>query len=288
MSEILQIRDHYNKSLLGLRNVVGTGIGEKYVNGLPTGTPAIVVFVENKFSENGFHKLSDADIVPSSLDNIPTDVIEVGKIVKQGLQQRVRPLVPGYSCGHGKITAGTLGGFFRDRDGDIVALSNNHVMANENASQIGDVIYQPGPTDATSECKFMGWPDNVIDLPYFGTLKNFVKINAANNLQDSAIAKIHEKLVKDGAINPVYPIIGKKANGWAIAKVGDQVQKCGRTSGHTTGSVIALHSTFTIEYDFGPAEFNDCIVTTFMSKGGDSGSVIYDFNMNAIGLLFAG
>jgi hypothetical protein len=119
-------------------------------------------------------------------------------------------------------------------------------------------------------------------------LKDFVKLNAQNNQQDSAITKIHPKLIELNLINPIYPIIGRKANGWASPKVGDQLQKCGRTTAHTTGSVIALHGTFTIQYDFGPATFQDCIVSTFMSKGGDSGSIIYDFNMNAIGLLFAG
>lgn len=288
MSDVVQVKEQFDQAIHRLQNVVGTGVGEKYVNGLPTGEPAILVFVEKKLPKNGTIGIHSAeDIVPSSLDNIPTDVIEVGKIVKQQFKRRVRPLIPGFSCGHGDITAGTIGGFFKDRDGDIVVLSNNHVIANENSAQIGDLIYQPGPLDASRITGFGGW-DNPAALPYFATLKNFVKINSGNNLQDSAIAKIHPRFLELGMIKPEYPVIGKKATGWGVAKVGDQLQKCGRTTGHTTGSVLALNGTFTVGYDFGPAEFKNCIVTTFMSRGGDSGSVIYDLNMNAVGLLFAG
>ena len=289
MADPLEVKENNKQALLKLPNVVGTSVGRKYVNGLPTDEPAILVFVETKMTPDGvISKYSAEQMIPTSLDSIPTDVIEVGKIVKQAQTTRVRPLIPGYSCGHGSITAGTIGGFFRDKDGDIVVLSNNHILAWENAAKIGDPIFQPGPTDASQPCQFSGWIDPVSNLPYFGTLKNFITIKDRGNVQDSAIAKVHDKLVNLGMVSPTYPIVGRKAAGWGAANIGDNVQKCGRTTSHTTGSVIGLHGTFTIEYDFGPAEFNDCIVTTFMSRGGDSGSVIYDLNMNAVGLLFAG
>ena len=290
MSDAKNAQEAYQKKLMKIPTVVGTGVGEKYVDGVSTGKPAVIVFVEKKYTETGLlRKYSAKDMVPQTLDCIPTDIIEVGKIVKQAsLRSKVRPLVPGYSVGHGDITAGTIGGFFLDQDGDLVALSNNHVLANENAARLGDPMYQPGPIDTSARMNFRDWPDPVNNLPYFGTLKKFAKINKRGNSQDSAIAKIHKKFIDMGLVDATYPIIGRKAAGFDTAKVGDQVQKCGRTSGYTTGKVIALHGNFTVGYDFGAAEFVDCVVTTNMSQGGDSGSVIYDLDMNAVALLFAG
>ena len=290
MLDTIKVKEAYQNKLMKIPTVVGAGVGEKYVNGIPTGKPAILIFVEKKMTERGIlRKYSAKEIIPQSLDSIPTDVIEVGKIVKQAsLRKKVRPLVPGYSVGHGSITAGTMGGFFLDRDGDLVVLSNNHILANENAASVGDPIYQPGPIDTSARLNFRGWPDPVNGLPYFGTLKKFVRLKRTGNTHDSAIAVINKKLIDLGLISDVYPIIGKKAAGFKAARVGDQLQKCGRTSGYTTGRVIALHGTFSVGYDFGVAKFNDCVVTTNMSRGGDSGSIIYDLSMNAVALLFAG
>jgi len=264
-------------NLLKKNNVCGTAVGEKWVDGKPTGEEAVLVFVQKKFSKTGlFMKYSADELIPENIDGVPTDVIEVGNIVKQaGFKQRVRPIVPGYSCGHGGITAGTMGGFFYDENNDPVMLSNNHVAANENNAKIGDLIYQPGPIDSRSRQSI-------------GKLKKFVKINKNNNIQDSAITQIDPELIFGNMVSPIYPVINQGASGFGDAKVNMPVQKCGRTTGYTTGRVIGLNGTFTIEYDFGPAKFNKCVILSAMSKGGDSGSIIYDMSMKAVGLLFAG
>ncbi len=71
------------------------------------------------------------------------DVRYVGRVQKMEtpttLQNRRRPLVIGCSIGHHKITAGTLGCFVIDRaTDDLLILSNNHVLASENAAKVGD------------------------------------------------------------------------------------------------------------------------------------------------------
>jgi len=271
--------------------IVGVGVGVKWVNGKPTNAPAIVMFVEKKRSKSDvISKFSAEEIIPQSIGGIPTDVIEVGKIVKQEFTSKVRPIQPGFSAGQKDITAGTIGGFFIDRDQDPVALSNCHVFANEGRAKIKDLIYQPGPIDAGPiiNVPFKGWISPVADLPCFGTLKKFVKLKSKNNLQDSAIAYIHEKVIQQSLINPIYPTINKALAGFGEASVNQNVQKCGRTTGYTTGRVIAIHASFTVGYDFGSAAFNDCIVMSGMSNGGDSGSLILDMDMNVVGLLFAG
>ncbi len=72
--------------------------------------------------------------------------------VVRGVQYRPRALVAetiltaGSSIGHYKVTAGTLGGFVRDREG-VYILSNNHVLANSNKAEGPDPILLPGPAD---------------------------------------------------------------------------------------------------------------------------------------------
>lgn len=284
----LKVKEEYKDRLLDKPNVLGTGIGKKIVDG--SEQDAIIIFVEEKLDkETVISKFSAEDVIPDTLNGIPTKVIETGQIVKQGYQQRVRPVRPGFSAGHGSITAGTIGGFFKDKDNDIVALSNNHVFAWENKAKYGDPIYQPGPMDSNlSTIKFKNWDQPVINLPYFGTLKKFLGLNRSNNMHDSAIAKVHQSYIDGGLVDYRYPELNKPLAGFAQATMGLEVLKCGRTTGLTRGKVVALHGSFTIGYDFGPARFNDCIVLSGMSSGGDSGSLILDNNMNAVGLLFAG
>lgn len=289
MSELELLKDSIQDRIISMPSVNGIGVGMKWVNGQPTNKPAILVFVQSKMPKDGvISKYSVQEVIPKKIDGITTDVVEVGYIKKQGLTAEVRPIKPGYSCGHGDITCGTIGGIFIDRDGDPVILSNNHVLANENKASVGDPIYQPGPADTTGDISFKGWDDTPAQLPYFATLKNFVQLQSSGNTQDTAIAKIHNKFMESGMVDYMYPVINKQLSGVGSAKVGMQVQKLGRTTGYTTGRVIATNASFTVGYDFGEARFNNCVVCSAMSKGGDSGSIIMDTNMNAIALLFAG
>lgn len=62
---------------------------------------------------------------------------------------RVRPLMAGVSIGNARITAGTLGWFGR-LDGEIVIISNAHVLTDRPESPnppVNPVIVQPGPID---------------------------------------------------------------------------------------------------------------------------------------------
>lgn len=289
MEDVRQVQESITDQYLNLKTVNGVGVGHKWVNGTPTDTPAILVFVQKKNTKSSIiGKFSAAELIPSEIDGIPIDVIEVGDLVKQGFESKVRPIVPGHSCGHRQITAGTIGGIFLDKDNHPVILSNNHVIANENNAKIGDPIYQPGPLDSRGDISFTGWGGSPINTPYFATLKDFEKLSTSGNRQDSAIAKIHESFITAGMINHIYPTVNKPLAGFATPTVNMAVQKMGRTTGYTTGRVIGLNASFTIKYDIGQLRFNNCVVCTPMSAGGDSGSLIFDMNMNAVALLFAG
>jgi hypothetical protein len=183
-------------------------------------------------------------------------------------RRRIRPIIGGTSVGHLGVTAGTIGGIFKDRNNQVVILSNNHVLANTNNAKIGDTIIQPGRADRGKTS------DKVAVLKKFVTLKNGVN-------QDSAIAKVTTKYA--ATINKIG-----KVKGFASAKMNQKVRKSGRTTSHTSGKVIGLNGTFNVDYGGVSYSIRNCIVTTFMSKGGDSGSLLMDYSQKAVGLLFAG
>jgi hypothetical protein len=214
------------------------------------------------------------------------DVRFVGRIAKHAgpwYRSRLRPLRPGGSIGHYRITAGTIGAFARDRKTKrIVILSNNHVLANENDAKVGDAILQPGDYDNGKRPK-----DAIATLARWVELKP----NRKNEV-DAAIAFLKKSIDFD-PLN--YDAFGKLA-GVRTAPILEQiaVSKVGRTTGLTRGRITATEvDDVVVSYDVGSVSFDDQIEIEStedspFSSGGDSGSLILDENMNACGLLFAG
>src|SRR3989454_4126117 len=141
----------YEADIFARANVVGVAIGHKMIRGRETDEPWIVVFGEAKRPEG---QLRHRDVVPKAFGHVRTDIVETGRFHALRSEQavdlertkRIRPAPGGVSIGHVQITAGTLGVLAR-RNGRPVILSNNHVLANQNAGRVGDPILQPGPAD---------------------------------------------------------------------------------------------------------------------------------------------
>lgn len=214
------------------------------------------------------------------------DVRFVGRIAKHGLpwyRMRQRPLLPGGSVGHFKITAGTIGATARDKKtGRDVILSNNHVLANENAARIGDAILQAGVIDGGSlKRDTVGKLSKSIDL-----------ITKRANLVDAAIATIAKSIDFDAV---GYKGIGRLA-GSRTAPIlpGMAVKKLGRTTGLTSGKVSAIEvDNVVVDYDLGSLSFDnqveiESVGNSSFSAGGDSGSLILDEENLGCALLFAG
>jgi hypothetical protein len=73
------------------------------------------------------------------------------------------------------------------------------------------------------------------------------------------------------------------------ASLGQTVRKSGRTTDFTTGTITLLNATVNVAYGAKTARFVGQVITTPMSQGGDSGSLIVDGSENkAVGLLYAG
>ncbi len=193
------------------------------------------------------------------------------------------PVPIGVSTGHPNITAGTIGA--RVTDGtNVYALSNNHVYADENNAIIGDNVLQPGSFDAGID------PDDAI-----GTLFDFEPIvfdDFTPNEVDAAIA-----LSSTANLGNATPSDGYGTPGSATVSVVDalglNVQKYGRTTGLTDGTVTMINATVRVGYSSGIARFVDQIIVQSnkpVIKAGDSGSLLVtDDGWNSpVGLLFAG
>jgi len=210
------------------------------------------------------------------------DVRLIGHLVKRddGFQQRHRPIRPGISVGHFRITSGTIGCFV-ERGRKTFILSNNHVLADENAGEPGDVILQPGDADGGRR------PRDVV-----ATLARFVRlVRRGTNTMDCALAELTE-----GVEFGVIPLgIRRHLHAKPVPpEAGSRVEKVGRTTGHTRGRVTAFEvDDVVVRYDFGNARFDGQIEIAGgqapFSASGDSGSLIFTSgDRRPYALLFAG
>ncbi len=264
-------------------NIVGVGIGPKVTDGRLTKRFSIRFYVERKVAKGAVPK---KDRLPAKIDGVPTDVIETGRFYAFATpiaQQRRRPTKGGCSCGFqasGFVMAGTLGCLVTDGGGRFI-LSNNHVLADENALPLGSPIFQPGLLDSGNAAT-----DKVARLSKFVTIK---KLPAKNEV-DCAIAGV---LTQNLCSPKFLPKVSLGSTTPIAAAVGMKVHKHGRTTGYTRGQVVDIAADVNVGYDFGTARFVDQIIVIgdsgSFSDAGDSGSLIVDRKTRkATGLLFAG
>jgi hypothetical protein len=230
--------------------------------------------------------------IQASLDAIKiaargeVSIRSVGRVVKQQLTTRVRPLSIGYSVGHVKITAGTIGCFVSSQlpgePGDFI-LSNNHVLADENRARPGDEIVQPGPADGGQS------PGDVV-----ADLSRFVPLTlTGKNDIDAAAALVVEGIAVDAlTLQGLGALAGVRET---PLESGETVWKVGRTTGLTQGTVTATEvDDLAVGYDIGTLVFDNqveigpAVAGQPFSMGGDSGSLIVDAQRFAVALLFAG
>ena len=162
---VQEVKRQYESLIMGKENVVATGIGFKLAGDTMTNEISIIVSVVKKLP---LAQLTEAALVPKSFDGMRTDVIETGLIVaQQDPKQKLRPARPGCSIGHYQITAGTFGCLVK-RGTQVYILSNNHVLANSNAAQLGDAIWQPGKYDGGASADQIGTLEQFIPIGFPG------------------------------------------------------------------------------------------------------------------------
>jgi len=284
---VREVQQRHTAKLMAQKGVVGTAVGLS-----ENSQPAMLVLLE------------DASVagIPTELDGVSVRSIVTGKIEalasKKARPDKGRPSQPrinpkgyfqrpvpiGVSTGNmNECSAGTIACRV-SKGGAVYALSNNHVYALENnatAGKDGDKVVQPGLYD--TRCVYN--PDYVI-----GTLAAFVPIEfspTASNTIDAAIALSSEESLGNSTPADGY---GTPSSKTADAALGMAVQKYGRTSSLTRGTIVGINGTVNVGYSSGTARFVDQILITPGSfiRSGDSGSLmVTDPGKNPVGLLFA-
>jgi PKD repeat protein len=274
----IDVQTRHNDRLLAISGVVGTAVGLD-----EDGKPTIKLFT----SEPGISGL------PDDLEGVPVKVEVTGMFYAlQGVDPTgrfPRPVPTGVSVGHPNVTAGSIGFRVKDGAGNVFILSNNHVLANQNNASIGDAALQPGAYDGGTD------PADRI-----GTLYDFEPIEFARgrrvpkNAMDAAIAQTSTAMLGYSTPSGGYGTPGTTV---VQPSVGLAVQKYGRTTGLTHGTVSEVNVTVDVCYEgyifcTKSARFTKQFAVTpgTFSGGGDSGSgiVIDNANADVVGLLFAG
>jgi len=275
--DIMAVQHRHTPELMRREGIIGTGIRLREGAG-----QAIVVYAVSPAH-------AAAARIPPGLEGFDVEVVVTGRIdaINYNIPTtKERPAPNGFSVGHYDITAGTIGAKVKDAAGNSYILSNNHVLANSNNGSIGDPILQPGPYDGGTAA------DQIGTLAAFQT----IVMGGANNTMDAAIARVNGADLL--GVTPTYAY-GAPGTSVANATLNLAVQKFGRTTGHTTGTVAETNVTVSVCYV--PRGFFGCAeAATFtgqigispgtFSAGGDSGSLIVTNNSskNLVGLLFAG
>ena len=240
------------------------------------------VYVTRKVPES---QLKPSEIIPKTIKledgrEVCTDVVEVGRIRKiQQLdpKQRWRPSPAGVSTSRAdENAAGTIGWFLVDENGEVYAVSNNHVWAKENLGSPGDKLVQPGRLDG-------GDPERDVLLE----LLDFIPIDFAGGLNrvDVAVARVLDFSNVYTSILNIGGVTGKRVPG-----VGETITKMGRSTGLTKGTITDDSATLQVDYDTGTALFTDVLIAqgSGIIRAGDSGSPVLTSDGKFAGLVFAG
>jgi hypothetical protein len=279
-----EVHERHHGALFRVKGVVATGAG---IADEDDETPVVAVFTDEE----------DVGPLPKTLDGIRVKVHATGHFhaIAKGTASATaatsrfpRPVPIGVSTGNwNECSAGTISA--RVSNGNVYALSNNHVYARENRAAPGEQILQPGRYD--TNCARSA--NDVI-----GTLTSYEPIvftSTANNKIDAAIAlsgldKLGNATPSDGYGLPKARLASDPL--LVNTLIGKAVQKYGRTSILTKGTITAVNAKVLVGYGSGTALFVDQIIVQSKKafiKAGDSGSLLVtDPGRVPVGLLFAG
>jgi hypothetical protein len=275
----------------GVGNIEGVGLGLGEPGDGPPGQPTLNVFVATRTTPDKVREAVVDGLGVQAAGDLPLTIRRSGEFRAQEFNFRIRPAPGGVSVGHYRITAGTLGclaiGRNEPRNHRLMALSNNHVLANSNNGVFGDAILQPGTYDGGS------YPNDQIAIT-----ERFVPLQfgGANNYVDCATGwcwpdRVRPELIYRYGGNLYLFRIGSAPQ---YATLGGVVGKTGRTTELTQGRVVSTNWSGWVNYGVGYAWYIGQFVVqgtgADFSLGGDSGSVIWrwEAGLPPVGLLFAG
>lgn len=311
----------YSQYLYKYPGVVGIMSAQKIKGEKYQGIPSITFLVEKKIPQE---TLPPEQRLPPTINNILTDVVEVGKIAAQSLNYFNENIskfsnsnfnnfydnnrsnsynsfnnnknytayanlaIGGIGIGSvGAKTTGTLGCAVMD-DNNIYILSSNHVLSSDDNLPENNPIYKVVKnTTSSNQSDFIGSLINSTDIAFAGSSPV-----APENRIDAAIAMVGNLGSKDDIY---YRILQKGISGLGditgttTAQLEDTVYKTGAATGYNSGTVWGTKATVIVDYGDGKtALYTNQIITSSMSKQGDSGSLGWNSQGKVFGLLFAG
>jgi len=253
-----EVLERYREQLLKIKGVTGVGsTGGKIIVYVEEITPEVRAFI------------------PRTLEGVEVVVKRIGRVgILERTTGRWRPVPAGVSIGHPKVTAGTLGCWCR-RKGEVVGLSNNHVIAvrwgEAMVGERGDPVLQPGVYDGGK------MEDKIGELEAWEEVRED-KVNTVDAAVFVPTEKIRREVLEIGVpVESVEP------------RAGMSVRKFGRTSELTFGKIEAVDVSIMVE-GYGEVRFDRCFTVgqPFVYPG-DSGSVVFSTDRNSpVGLAFAG
>ena len=279
-------------------NVVGVGIGNKVTDELVTKTLCVRIYVQSKLDLND---ITPAVLIPASFLDIPTDVIEIGRLGRVG---RVKPrpdptekdpIAPGSPIGlqtnAPNVNSGATGtlGAVVEAGGSRYILSCNHILAVNGRVPDGAGIVSGASIEvgAAPEIVAKATPKNIIGI----TRNQHNDVDCALGLIEDH-SKVHTGF-RDKIAKPQFP---KSYDPPKIGASVVKVVKFGAVTGLTYGNVVDFNADFFVDYSFGTFLFANQIVIDGSIKGresdvfaskGDSGSIVVDADKQAIGMVFA-
>lgn len=286
LAAAIAVQEQHNPDLLAMPGVAGTAVGFDLA-----GKPVVKVYLTHEnvagipVSLDGHALVTEVTGAFTAIGDLPRELAANEETdPRRGFS---RPVPIGVSTGQVDVTAGTIAA--RVTSGtDVFALSNNHVFANRNDAKIGDHILQPGRVDG-----------GVNPTDAIGTLHDYEPIkfcspfpNCPANRIDAAIAATTTDNLGNSTPSNGY---GTPRTEVLAAKLGMEVQKYGRTTGHTRAKISGVNATMNVGFRDNTARFTGQILISGegFSGPGDSGSLIVaggdgPDSRRPVGLLFAG
>ncbi|MEU0009364.1 hypothetical protein ABZ079_35335 [Streptomyces sp. NPDC006314] len=275
-----------------MTNIQGVGIGRSASSGQQT---LNVYLAQPRETEDVESLLVERLRVGAAASpQVPVVPVVTGMIKPQAYTFHKRPAPGGISVHRtptSRPTSGTLGclatGRSDPRDKRTLLLGCNHVLANNNNAQLGDVIIQPGGRDGGSSPQ-----DLIAVLERFVELKFDGSINSVDGATAwAAPSNVSPNILMTGVLGPVEVPISSTT---AAVTLDSLVFKSGRTTEITAGIVREVGASHWVEYPMGKAFFSGGIgiegTLGHFSEEGDSGSIVWklEFVRNPVGMIYGG
>jgi hypothetical protein len=290
LAQAITAKEAHADELFGHDGVVGVGVGTRDGKG-------IVVVLTARDGVVGIPRSLDGVEVVVQVSGPISALVATSASAKPGVNPASyfdRPVPIGVSTGRAdQCSAGTIGARVTNGS-DVYALSANHVYANENDANVGDQIVQPGLYDAGKGNPLLCLDRYSTDFN-LGTLSDWsvITFDGSDNTVDAAIAQTTTGNLDDATPSDGYGTPSSTTVPVNDLEIGDPVQKYGRSTSLTQGTICILDLTVNVGYSSGTAHFVDqigvCGGKGPFIKSGDSGSLLVtdDGNDNPVGLIFA-